>query len=55
VSDPAPPIDPRLAAALASQLERWRATLAGGAARVGWKLGVGEGERIGQEQWPSAT
>jgi 2-keto-4-pentenoate hydratase len=49
VSDPAPPIDPRLAAALASQLERWRATLAGGAARVGWKLGVGEGERIGDE------
>jgi 2-keto-4-pentenoate hydratase len=49
VSDPAPPVDPRLAAALASQLERWRATLAGGAARVGWKLGVGDGERIGDE------
>ena len=47
--DPAAPIDPRLAAALATQLERWRATLAGGAARVGWKLGVGDGERIGDE------
>jgi 2-keto-4-pentenoate hydratase len=40
-------IDPRLASALAVQLERWRTTLASGAERVGWKLGVGERERIG--------
>jgi 2-keto-4-pentenoate hydratase len=36
-------------AALAVQLEGWRATLRGGAVRVGWKLGVGDGERIGGE------
>ena len=42
-------IDPRLAAALASQLGHWRATLGQGAARVGWKLGIGDRERIGGE------
>src|SRR5829696_7976667 len=40
-------VDPRLASALAAQLRTWRATLAGGAQRVGWKLGVGDRERIG--------
>jgi 2-keto-4-pentenoate hydratase len=40
-------VDPRLASALAAQLRMWRATLAGGAQRVGWKLGVGDRERIG--------
>lgn len=40
-------VDPRLVAALESQLEFWRAALASGAQRVGWKLGMGEGERIG--------
>jgi 2-keto-4-pentenoate hydratase len=40
-------VDPRLVSALTAQLERWRATLADGAERVGWKLGIGEGERIG--------
>ena len=42
-------IDPRLAAALAVQFEQWRAALRGGAGRVGWKLGMGHGERIGDE------
>jgi 2-keto-4-pentenoate hydratase len=42
------PVDARLAAALTIQLERWRATLGSGAARVGWKLGVGDRERIGE-------
>ena len=41
-------VDPRLASALAIQLAHWRATLGGGAQRVGWKLGVGEAERIGR-------
>jgi 2-keto-4-pentenoate hydratase len=41
-------IDPRLASALAVQLEGWQRTLRGGATRVGWKLGLGEGERIGR-------
>jgi 2-keto-4-pentenoate hydratase len=41
-------VDPRLAAALTIQLERWRATLNAGALRVGWKLGVGDSERIGE-------
>jgi 2-keto-4-pentenoate hydratase len=40
-------LDTRLRAALGLQLDGWRATLAGGAERVGWKLGVGERERIG--------
>jgi 2-keto-4-pentenoate hydratase len=42
-------VDPRLAAALTAQFEQWRAALHGGAARVGWKLGMGDGERIGDE------
>jgi 2-keto-4-pentenoate hydratase len=29
------------------QFEEWRATLAAGAGRVGWKLGMGDRERIG--------
>jgi len=41
-------VDPRLAAALASQVEQWRATLSEGAMPIGWKLGLGEGERIGR-------
>jgi 2-keto-4-pentenoate hydratase len=41
-------VDPRLAAALTIQLEQWRATLSAGALRVGWKLGVGDSERIGE-------
>ena len=40
-------VDPRLASALAAQLRVWRASLAGGAQRVGWKLGRGDRERIG--------
>ena len=39
--------DPRLVAALTAQLGLWRVALAEGADRVGWKLGMGEGERIG--------
>jgi 2-keto-4-pentenoate hydratase len=41
-------VDPRLASALAVQLGHWRTTLSAGAERVGWKLGLGEAERIGQ-------
>jgi hypothetical protein len=41
--------NPRLTAALSEQLDVWRATLAAGAQRVGWKLGVGDRERIGGE------
>ena len=41
-------VDPRLVAALTDQLSLWRAALAQGAERVGWKLGMGEGERIGR-------
>jgi 2-keto-4-pentenoate hydratase len=41
-------VDPRLAAALTIQLEQWRATLDSGALRVGWKLGIGDSERIGE-------
>lgn len=40
-------IDPALASALAEQLVHWRAALGQGAERIGWKLGVGERERIG--------
>jgi hypothetical protein len=36
-----------LAQALEAQLADWRATLAGGAERVGWKLGMGDRERMG--------
>ena len=49
MTEPAPVIDPRLAAALAAQLRQWRTTLREGAERVGWKLGVGDRERIGHE------
>jgi 2-keto-4-pentenoate hydratase len=41
------PVDPRLEAALGEQLRRRRAVLAGGARHVGWKLGMGDRERIG--------
>jgi 2-keto-4-pentenoate hydratase len=40
-------VDPRLTAALAEQLRTWRATLAAGHERIGWKLGMGDRERIG--------
>jgi 2-keto-4-pentenoate hydratase len=40
-------VDPRLVSALTAQLRQWRVVLADGAERVGWKLGLGEGERIG--------
>lgn len=40
-------LDSRLTAALAVQLAAWRAKLAAGADRIGWKLGIGERERIG--------
>jgi 2-keto-4-pentenoate hydratase len=40
-------IDARLIAALEWQLERRRAELGAGATHVGWKLGVGDRERIG--------
>jgi 2-keto-4-pentenoate hydratase len=36
-------------AALASQLLSWREALGAGSARVGWKLGIGDAERIGEE------
>lgn len=36
-----------LESALARQLDAWRVALAGGAERVGWKLGMGDRERIG--------
>jgi hypothetical protein len=42
-------IDPRLTTGLTSQHEQWRALLRGGATRVGWKLGMGDRERIGDE------
>src|SRR4051794_13669799 len=40
-------IDPRLVAALDRQMRRRRQDLDAGAERVGWKLGVGDEERIG--------
>src|SRR5436190_9930237 len=40
-------IDPGLASALGRQLAAWRGGLASGAERVGWKLGMGDRERIG--------
>jgi 2-keto-4-pentenoate hydratase len=49
LSEAAGELDPRLAAALAVQLRQWRAALDGGAERVGWKLGMGDRERIGGE------
>jgi 2-keto-4-pentenoate hydratase len=42
-----PTVDPRLTSALAEQLLSWRAALADGHERVGWKLGMGDRERIG--------
>jgi hypothetical protein len=42
-------VDARLVAALAAQLERRDAALRRGAQRVGWKLGVGDRERLGDE------
>jgi 2-keto-4-pentenoate hydratase len=41
-------VDPPLVAALTAQLGLWRVALAEGAERVGWKLGMGQGERIGR-------
>ena len=40
-------MDVRLASALDTQLRDWRSALAGGAERVGWKLGMGDRERMG--------
>jgi 2-keto-4-pentenoate hydratase len=40
-------VDPRLTAALQRQLEQRRRLLDAGATRVGWKLGMGASERIG--------
>jgi hypothetical protein len=40
-------LEPRLVRALNAQLEARRDALAAGARRVGWKLGIGERERIG--------
>jgi 2-keto-4-pentenoate hydratase len=40
-------VDPRLVSALTAQLEQRDAALARGARRVGWKLGMGDAERIG--------
>lgn len=42
-------VDPRLVAALERQLEQRRELLSRGAGRVGWKLGIGDRERIGDE------
>jgi hypothetical protein len=40
-------VDPRLVAATERQLLALRRTLADGYARIGWKLGIGNAERIG--------
>jgi 2-keto-4-pentenoate hydratase len=43
-------LDPRVRAGLATQLERWRAELGGGARRLGWKIGLNDPaiqERVG--------
>ncbi len=42
-------VDPRLVAALTAQLHDWQATVRGGSARVGWKLGIGARESVGGE------
>jgi 2-keto-4-pentenoate hydratase len=42
-------IPPRLESALAAQFERRRRLLRSGAAHIGWKLGVGDRERIAGE------
>ena len=41
-------VEPRLIAALQEQLRRRDALLREGAGRIGWKLGMGERERIGE-------
>jgi 2-keto-4-pentenoate hydratase len=46
---PVTAVDPRVASAVAIQLAEWRRALADGAERVGWKLGMGERERIRDE------
>ncbi len=40
-------VEPRLVAATELQLLRLRASVAAGHARIGWKLGMGDAERIG--------
>ena len=42
-------VDPRLRSALARQFAARAVLLEGGATRVGWKLGMGDAERIGRE------
>jgi 2-keto-4-pentenoate hydratase len=42
-------VDPRLRSALARQFAARLELLQGGARRIGWKLGMGEAERIGRE------
>jgi 2-keto-4-pentenoate hydratase len=42
-------VHPELIAALAKQFAQWQVTLEEGAERVGWKLGLGDRERIGGE------
>jgi 2-keto-4-pentenoate hydratase len=41
-------MDARLVSALSDQFAHWRSSLGAGAQRVGWKLGVGDRERIGE-------
>jgi 2-keto-4-pentenoate hydratase len=43
------PVDSRLQSALGRQFAARLALLEGGARRIGWKLGMGEAERIGRE------
>jgi 2-keto-4-pentenoate hydratase len=49
LSSPPTNVDCRLVSALAAQLEQRDAALRAGAGCVGWKLGMGERERIGGE------
>jgi 2-keto-4-pentenoate hydratase len=42
-------VHPQLVSALAAQFRKRRRALDGGAAHVGWKLGIGDAERIGDE------
>jgi 2-keto-4-pentenoate hydratase len=42
-------VEPRLVAALAVQSEQRRRAIEAGAVPIGWKLGVGDAERIGNE------
>jgi 2-keto-4-pentenoate hydratase len=46
---PVSDVDVRLKSAFAVQLQGWRDALDAGVQRVGWKLGVGDAERIGEE------